>query len=374
MNNNKPKILIVGPLPPPNGGVATAVSNILNSDLRNEFRLMHVSSSNRRSTNKKGKMDILNVGFLGWQIIKLISAMIVFRPCIVQIESSCGISFLKNSIFVILARIAGRKIILSIYGETFENFYQKLPPIRQKYVKFVLNSCNKIKIESQGWRDFFVEKIGINASDICIIPNAVFLPDEVFRNRDNDLTGEKLKLLFLGVLKKKKGIFDFLKSIKILKDKGYNFKAEIVGPEGERGEMEKVFDYIEKESINEIVGVHGEKQHNEVGEFYSVADIYLLPSYTEGFPYAILEAMAYGLPIISTKVGGIPELIEDGVNGFLVDPGDADALAEKIEILMGNKKLREIMGKNNREKIKNKYSMDKQVEKIKNIYNILCVK
>jgi len=99
--------------------------------------------------------------------------------------------------------------------------------------------------------------------------------------------------------------------------------------------------------------------------------VFLLPSYFEGLPYTILEAMAHGLPVIATNVGAIPEVIEEGINGFLINPGDIDDLTKKIKTLITNKALIEEIGKNNRRKIADKYSMDKQVENYKNLYTSL---
>lgn len=366
----KPMILIVGPLPPPYGGVATAVLNLLNSDLQKTFKLIHLSTYTKRPNSKKGKLDILNILAFLKQLVKLILIIILTWPKVVQIETSLGVSFLKNSFFIISSKIAKRKIILSVYGDihgkSFENLYCQLPRISQKYIKFILNLCDKVKVESQKRKNFFMEKLKLSESNIWVIPNAVYL-DKISKNYNNS----KPELLFVGWIDKNKGIFDLLKSIEILKRQGYNFRTKILGSEGRRGELKRVMNYIKDKNINDVVEIFRERPHHEIKQFYSSADIYLLPSYFEGLPYTILEAMAYGLPIISTKVGAIPEVIEEGINGFLIKPGNVGALTEKIEILIKDRILREKIGKNNREKIEKEYSMDKQVEKYKKIYNTL---
>lgn len=368
----KPTILIVGPLPPPYGGIATAVSNFLKSDLQKYFKLICIKNSTNRPSVKKGKIDFLNVAYFLGQIFRFIIIIIFVRPRIVQIEATYGISFLKNSLFVILSKILGRKIILSIYGGQADNFYNNLPPIGKKYVKFILLCCHKIKVEFKRGKKFFVEKFGLPESKIFILPNAVYLnkiPDENVKP-----TEKELNLLFVGWILKEKGIFDLLKGIEILKQKGYKFKVKIVGPEGKEGELKKVLDEIQKRNLIDIVEVTGKKSSYELQNFYSDADIFILPSYAEGLPYVILEAMSYKLPIVSTRVGALPEVIEEGANGFLVEPGNIKALTEKIEILAKNKNLREEIGRNNYEKIKNEYSMDHLVKKLANIYNILLLK
>ena len=98
------------------------------------------------------------------------------------------------------------------------------------------------------------------------------------------------------------------------------------------------------------------------------ADIFILPSYNEGLPMSILEAMSYGLPVISTPVGGIPEIVKDGVNGYLIFPGDNEALAEKIELLAKNKELRLRMGQENYKLVSQKYNAGTIINQLKILY------
>ena len=106
----------------------------------------------------------------------------------------------------------------------------------------------------------------------------------------------------------------------------------------------------------------------EKNELYMGSDIFLLPTYAEALPIALLEAMSYGLPVITTPVGAIPEVIEDGVNGFLIKPGDAKALSEWIITLIERPEFREMMGKNNIQRINAEFTQEKMIEKIDRIY------
>lgn len=101
--------------------------------------------------------------------------------------------------------------------------------------------------------------------------------------------------------------------------------------------------------------------HKDIIELYRTADIFVLPSLSEGIPVAIMEAMAMQLPVISTRITGIPEIVEDMVNGFLVNPKDPEALAKKIEYLIHHPYLREDMGKKGRKIIEEKFNLDKNV-------------
>jgi len=253
-DNKKPTVLIVGPLPPPPGGVATAVANLLQSDLRNTFKLLHVRTSNQRPNAKKGKMDLINILFFLKQFTHLAIVLMVSLPPIVQIESSMGISFLKNSAFVVLSKLLRRRVILSIYGNVRiaddESLYHQLSRPRQKHFRWVLQRCDKIKVESQKRKDFLEKILNIPSTKIWIIPNAVYLEKTAKRYNESGPV-----LLFIGWLDRNKGIFDLLESINRLKQKGLNLKIIIIGPEGRAGEYDKIIANITEKDIQSRIEV-----------------------------------------------------------------------------------------------------------------------
>ena len=370
-NARKRSILLVGPLPPPPGGIATAVSTLLRSSLVEDFKFVHLDNSTKRPVNKKGKIDLLNIASFIFQISLLIVKIVRHRPNLVQIETASGISFLKNSIFVLLSKAAFRKIIISIYGPGpgFIEFFHDSPTIGRRYLKFVLSRCAVVRIESEQWVKAFSSELELEESKICAIPNVVWPEDFSDNTSPTNRSRDEMTLLFLGWVGEAKGIFDLVDSIEILAHKGYQFKLLIVGPEMRKGDTDKVIKVIVDKHLDKYAKVLGETERSEVVEYYHAADVYLLPSYTEGLPLAILEAMAAGLPIVSTRVGAIPQVVEEGVNGFLVDPGDVEGLVSRLEILIKNEKLREEMGASNRTKILEEYSSDKQVKMFRCLYS-----
>ena len=110
-----------------------------------------------------------------------------------------------------------------------------------------------------------------------------------------------------------------------------------------------------------IINLPGALSHKEIIELYKTADIFVLPSLSEGIPIVIMEAMAMELPVVSTRIAGIPEIVDDRVNGFLVNPKDPEALAKKIEYLIHHPYLREDMGKKGRKIIEEKFDLDKNI-------------
>ena len=271
--------------------------------------------------------------------------------------------------------MSNAKIILSIHGSgsRFLHFYDSVPLFLKNYIRYVLLKCDAIRLLSNKWMQPYIIKFKLNYKKIFSIPNGIEIAF-VNRNQNKLDFGNSIIILYLGWIGKKKGTFDLLEVAEILKEKGYNFKILSVGPEMKTGDRKLINSIIRNKKLKDSVKLLKEVEHDEVPAFYNSADIFILPSYTEGFPMCILEAMASGLPIVSTNVGAIPEIIEEGKNGFLFEPGDINTFINKIEILINNKKLREEIRHNNIEKVKNEFSVDRQVNKFKNLYiNLLKI-
>ena len=135
---------------------------------------------------------------------------------------------------------------------------------------------------------------------------------------------------------------------------------------GGDGEVEKAKEYIKQNKLDNIAFYQGWVSGKNKIELLNRADAYVLPSYNEGLPVSILESMSYHLPIISTNVGGIPEIVKDGVNGFIIEPGNKKGLKEAIDHLLFNRKLREKMGVASADMVKDHLpdSVKKQLENL----------
>jgi glycosyltransferase involved in cell wall biosynthesis len=235
-------------------------------------------------------------------------------------------------------------------------------------VRYVLSRSAVVRVESELWIEAFLSEFDLDGGKVCAIPNAV-RPEEFGVNTARTHYPEKnVTLLFLGWVGEAKGIFDLLDSVELLAHRGHEFRLVVLGPEMRKGDMEKVRNVVADKALDGCTEILGERDRSEVIEAYHAADVYVLPSHTEGLPLSILEAMAAGLPVVSTRVGAIPGVIEEGVNGFLVSPGDVVGLASAIEALIKDGALRARMGRDNRLKIREEYSLAKHVERFKTLY------
>lgn len=190
---------------------------------------------------------------------------------------------------------------------------------------------------------------GINLEKIEVIYNSVNhnfynFKKEVFKSNE---------LIFLEAasLIKRKGQIDILKACKILKNEGHIFKVLLIG-EGE--DEKKIRELILEYKLKENVMLLGFKEN--IKEFLNKSHVFLLPSYSEGLPLSILEAMSSGIPIISTNIAGIPEVVLNEVNGFLIKPGDYEELANKMRYFIKNTGEIKRMGIKSRELILKKFT------------------
>jgi glycosyltransferase involved in cell wall biosynthesis len=195
----------------------------------------------------------------------------------------------------------------------------------------------------------------LNESNNIIIKGSG-VNETVFLEKKNTISKSKIRIVFLARMLKDKGVFEFVKAANKLRDK-YTDILEFVLVGGI-----DLFNpaFISEEKLNSLTDDKYLiwKGHQEnVKEIYESADIVCLPSYREGLPKSLVEAMAVGCPIITTDAIGCRECVDDGVNGFLVPVGDYEILAQRIEKLVLDKELRIKMGHKSREKMVSEMSL-----------------
>lgn len=183
--------------------------------------------------------------------------------------------------------------------------------------------------------------------------------------QNNPRNKEAKNVLFLGRLGKRKGTYDLLHSIKnIERDLPSDVKFYLCGD----GDIEGINNEIDKLNISKWIAHVGWIDSNEKQEIYKNIAINVLPSYNEGLPMSILETMAYGIPSITTNIASIPEVVVDGVNGFLINPGDIDALSDKLKILLNDSILCNGMGEQAYNLITENFGLSTHIFHLKQMY------
>lgn len=245
---------------------------------------------------------------------------------------------------------------------------------------FTMRKADAVIALNETMKRALIEKAGVDQDKIFIVPNGVdtefFKPglrcDEV--NTKYVLEGKSV-VLFVGRVTHGKGVHTLLEAIRILRDKYglKDVKTLIVGPlSGSYGDdrpsdyVRRLLEYAIKANIEVVFTGYLDKE--ELRYLYSCSHVLVLPSYFEAFPMVLIEAMASGLPVIGSKAGGIVDVVEDGVNGFLFEKGSAVDLAEKLYLLLSDEGLRKKFSINARFAAETKYSWDKVALEMIKVY------
>lgn len=324
------KVLVLGcEYRNPKGGVAYVLHTY--EDIYHPFHFIATTTVG----NKIKKTAVLCVG-----IIKFLWRMLFDKHIkIVHIHGSSYNSFYRKRIFIDLSKLFKKIIIYHIHGAEFKVFATQ----HHDAVAKTLAKCDAVVTLSEYWRAYFTNNFTIK--HVYVIHNIIPNPS-VCSGKIEDKA--KLYLLFLGKLGNRKGIYDLLRAVQKHKN---TFREKIRLYIGGNGETNKVESIIKNNGLGDMAFYCGWVDGIKKIDLLNKADVYVLPSYHEGLPISILEAMSYGIPIISTPVGGIPEIVNED-NGFLVQPGDVDALADKIMFFVRNPGSVQEMGKKSQEKVK----------------------
>ncbi len=353
----KKKILMIGPLPPPlGGGMEAFIESIFESELP---KIVNLKLLNTIVADIYFKYRPLRILLFFKFLILLILRLFIFKPAIVHVHTSSYMGFWEKSIFIIVSKIFNKKVVLHIHGSGFDNFCNSSK--FKKYIFSILYICNKVIVLSDYWKVFFKEYIP--EEKIEIVQNGIKI------NHFYKITRQEntINILFVGSIGERKGLYVILNSIvnsRMLQKE--NIQFQFLGKGILEQDYQNVIDaYSEYDfkNIHFLGRLAGEEKYN----YFRNSDIFILPSFAEGLPIAILEAMASSLPIISSTVGGIPDLIKKQ-NGILIPPGDSQALSDAIITLIRDKELRKKMGEENRYKIEKKYTLSNVISKLNHIY------
>jgi len=234
---------------------------------------------------------------------------------------------------------------------------------------YLMKRVRKSVVLNEPLKRKLIEK-GIPEEKLEVIPNGVSVEDFELSKEEVERVRKKYGLegvvvMFAGTVTPRKGVFELIRAAEILNNKDVLFL--IVGNLNlDRDYAQKVMEYARIKGIN--AKFTGFVPYEDLKALYSACDVFVLPSFEEGDPIALKEAMASGKPLIGSNVGGIPMQIKDGWNGFLVEPGNEKQLAEKIGYLIENEEERAMMGKNSRKLAKEEFDWEKIAEKYLRVY------
>ena len=360
LNNqvNSPTVLMLAPLPPPTGGMATVAENLRNSRLAEACHLTVIDTAKRTSPNR----SLWQAFAYQWRLLwRIQAALRNTRAQIVHIHTCSGFSFWRDSLHMVLARRMGRKVIWHIHGGFFDQFVSSMSWIAGAWYRRALRASQAVIVLSEDWRRR-LEPTATGVSWRIVWNGTPIRPGITFGATSN------ASFLFVGNLDDRKGPADLIRAFAKVKKNGMSGQLTLLGGETAPGQKASLEALAAGLGCKDSVALPGMLTGQQKEAALLGANCFVLPSRAEGLPMAVLEGMAYGLPVLATAVGAIPEAVTEGKEGFLVVPGDVEALADRMLRLGTDACLREKMGRNARERVANNFSLDQMCERLMRIY------
>lgn len=356
--NKKKKILIVGPELSLRGGVAHHVKTLLSSPLSKDYQLHYF----RVGPNQNDNRIIIVLKFLLTPFRFLWRLWIVW-PDIVHFNPSFDPKSLPREFNLLtLCKLHGRPNLIQFHGGIISDLLQNghLP----FYIKLIFRWASHLVVLTNIQKKPLLRYCP--EGKISVIPNMI---DTTLYYRNKQNSSSQYRILYMSKIEYKKGAYDVLEAIHFVIEKFPNVKFFFAGEGPDREKIKLLCCENGYEDVVKLLDyVQGQKKVN----FLSRGDLFLFPShYNEGMPYALLEAMAAGLPVIATRKGGIPEIIENNVNGYLIPPGQPRRLAQAILKLLSDVKLRKEFGRINRYEAETYFDIKIVCEKFSLIYEKL---
>jgi glycosyltransferase involved in cell wall biosynthesis len=414
--NGKSHILFYAPTPPPYAGPEVATNLLLEAFENNKIELLHVRSNVRNENAKKGIFDIEGITSFLKVYKNFLHQLRKIKPDKVYFLLSSGkIGFLRDAIIVFTTKLLHRKTVAHYRGGNFHNFYKQQRLIFQWFIRQTLKNIDCLIVQAEILKNIFnglvdrnkirvlynglpFEKDGSRTNPATVISSAGFrTSNETVRNNlkcgiDHNINYNKKRsftILFIGHIAFSKGFYELVLAYLRLRRK-YNVRLLFAGEKRFSGNNRKsVISFLSGESkkfflehtehienfINEFIlyannygaqylGIITEEEKKKV---FTETDVFVLPSYTEGFSMSVLEAMASGLPVVVTPVGALTEIVSEGKSGLFVKIGDSEDIESKIEQLITNPELARTMGKNNKEYVHQTFNIKDIAEQLETI-------
>lgn len=358
-------IFIIGASPPPYYGVSLATEITVRGLKRRGMEIIHINTRDKRDIKNIGNFDFVNVYLAFHHSFELLENLIKYNCDLIYLPISQGVwGFLRDSLFVLIGKLFKKKIVIHLRGGNFKNFYTESNAIFRFIIKVTLNFVDTGIVQGHcliyHLENFFSHK------KIKVLPNG--LNPVPFQGSNTIKKDGIVRILFLSNLLKSKGFIELLRAVPDVLNKHTNVNFIFVGEWESKESKTESMTVIKKLKIDNYVKFLGPLFGKKKLNILKTSDIFVFPPNSpEGHPWVILEAMASGLPIITTDQGCIAEVVQDGETGFIIEKQNPGKIADKINTLIENPELREKMGNNSRKRLLKYYTEDIYIDNLEKI-------
>lgn len=339
-------IIMLGTSPEAHGGIATVVGNYRDCGVLKKWKIKYVVTHVQGSRFTKARAAAV-------AMLQLLYMLVTGQIGLLHVHMSSRASTWRKSFFLLTAMAFRVPYLVHLHNSDFINFFEhECGKCRKKLIRFLLSRALYVIALSSGLAKD-IRKITPTTRTVILF-NSVPLPAMALREKEIDGSSSDLcdlpLMLFLGHVSKRKGTFDLIRAVALLSE---NFRLVIGGD----GELQRAQMLSEELGVSDKILFAGWLGKAEKDHLLARAAIFVLPSYHEGMPMAILEAMSWAIPVVTTPVGGIPEVVTEGQEGLLVNSGDIVGLAHALARLLAAPSLRRKLGERGRRKIESEFSI-----------------
>jgi len=352
----RPAVLLLGPSRDAISGVTTHVNSLLDSRLAGEFTLEHfqVGSEGRAEGAASRWLRLAASPFA------LAAAVLSRGAAVVHLNTSLNPkAWWRDLAYLLVAKACGARVVLQVHGGALDRFVFGLrAALRWPDAVVVLS-----RREQDSWRR------AVPGQSVALLPNGIDCAPYLKHKRSAPAADAPLRLVYVGRLAPAKGLEETIEAMALARANGAAASLVIAGSGPEERRLRAM---VRDFNLDREVRFAGPIVGEDKALLLSQADVLCLPSYSEGLPYALLEAMAAGVVPVVTPVGGIPDVVQDGVHGAFVPVRDCDAIAQAIETLARDRAALSRMSAACRQRIAGAYSIERVTADFSSLYSSLC--
>lgn len=338
------KVLVVATSPKSRGGITSVIKTHIQGGLWDKCNCKWIVTHIDR-----GKLSAF-VYFI-WGLITFLFHLPTAN--IVHIHLSEPTSAMRKLFFFIFAKMYRKKIVVHFHSFSPDT---TINSSKQWLYRYMFGRADKVIVLSKMWEDAVCKAFSINNVVVLYNPCVAVVSEKIY---------EKQKyILYAGALVARKGYADLLRAFAKIADIHKDWKLVFAG----NGEIDEGRELATELGIAQQCLFLGWISGDDKDKVFKESSVFCLPSYAEGFPMAVLDAWAYGLPVVTTPVGGIPDIVIDGINGLLFNPGDIDELVRKLQLLIENEELRAKLSEESLHLASTMFNADTVVNQLEKIY------
>lgn len=358
------RVLVIGPVPPPYHGVSVMTRALLDSGFPARFEMLHLDTSDRRNVSNIGRLDFGNVQLAlvhGMHFMRLLARSrmeVVYAPL-----SQNTLGFLRDALFLVPALAAGVPVVLHLHGGRYDEFVRTAPRPVRGLARSIFRRATRIIVLGETLRGMLSGLA--DDGQISVVPNGVA---DVHAARGERSGGGRMRVIFVGNLIPSKGYGELLDAVQTLLDEGIDVDITFAGGVADAAVHERVLAGMRYGQ--DRIRFKGSVDADVRAELLAASDVLVLPSYygNEAHPLVLLEAMAAGLPVVSTRHAAIPEIVVDGVTGLLIEPRDRGGLEAALRRLAQRPAERLAMGRAARRRYEERFTLSRWAERMTAVF------